>query len=295
MLEGIGISVFLLVAPPLAGPGAGRAARRLDRGALRPVFDFDVPPKLLKQVKPKYPKDAFKKKIEGVVRLEFAIETNGEVRDVRVLRLDPRAGRGRNTHAALLAVRPGQEERRPRARRRAGAGRVLHRPVVLVPGALTIGSALALFALIGIRGWTAWDEIVIDFDVPPRLLEAAKPIPAEPPQGVEPGAIFEVELAIGRDGRVETVTVVRSVPSLDERGRARRLRLAVRARPAPGRARADARPLVHRLRRPLPSRRIRSARRWRREAGTRRRRDGPGARRLPPLTAPAPVPILGAP
>jgi TonB family protein len=81
---------------------------------------------------------------------------------------------------------------------------------------VTIGPALALFALVGIRGWTAWDELVIDYDVPPRLPEAAKAVPAEPPEGVEPGAIFEVEVAIGSDGRVETVTVVRSVPSLDD-------------------------------------------------------------------------------
>lgn len=80
---------------------------------------------------------------------------------------------------------------------------------------MTVGPALALLALIGIRGWAAWDDVVTDYDVPPRLLEPLESIPAEHPPGVDPGAIFEVELAIGSDGRVETVTVVRSVPSLD--------------------------------------------------------------------------------
>jgi TonB family protein len=81
---------------------------------------------------------------------------------------------------------------------------------------LTLAPTAAVLALIGMRGWAAWDEVVYDFDVPPRLLEAAKPVPVEHPLGVGAGAIFEVELAIGRDGRVETVTVVRSVPSLDD-------------------------------------------------------------------------------
>jgi TonB family protein len=79
----IAIAVFLLAAPLTAHE---LAVQRVDAIGAEPVVsDYDVPPKLLKQKKPKYPKDAFKQKIQGVVRLEFIIETNGEVRDVRVL------------------------------------------------------------------------------------------------------------------------------------------------------------------------------------------------------------------
>jgi TonB family protein len=77
---------------------------------------------------------------------------------------------------------------------------------------VTAGPAVLLLALIGIRGWTAWDDVVVDYDVPPRLLGGPRPTPAEDVPGVGRAGLAELELAIGTDGRVETVTLVRSVP-----------------------------------------------------------------------------------
>ncbi len=54
-----------------------------------PVPDYDQPPRLLKQVPPKYPQDAFVKKIEGTVELEIIIDANGRVVKARVLRSIP--------------------------------------------------------------------------------------------------------------------------------------------------------------------------------------------------------------
>jgi TonB family protein len=80
---------------------------------------------------------------------------------------------------------------------------------------MTVVPLAALLALIGIRGWTAWDDVVMDDDVPPRLLSGPRPTPPEDVPGVGRAGIAELELAIGPDGRVDTVTLVRSVPVPD--------------------------------------------------------------------------------
>lgn len=54
-----------------------------------PVTDYDQPPRLIRQVQPKYPQEAFIKKIEGVVLLEIVIEADGTVRRARVIRSIP--------------------------------------------------------------------------------------------------------------------------------------------------------------------------------------------------------------
>ena len=51
-----------------------------------PVLDYDQPPRLLRQTKPMYPKEAFVKKIIGVVHLSITIDTTGHVADARVVR-----------------------------------------------------------------------------------------------------------------------------------------------------------------------------------------------------------------
>jgi TonB family protein len=53
------------------------------------VSDYDVPPKLLQQTKPKYPKDAYRKKIQGTVLLEFVVDDRGRVSEMRVLEAVP--------------------------------------------------------------------------------------------------------------------------------------------------------------------------------------------------------------
>ena len=76
--------------------------------------------------------------------------------------------------------------------------------------------ALALFAWIGIRGWAAWDELVLDYDVAPQVIEKAKPAYPEEARrrGLEGTVVAEI--ALDRHGRVETVVVVKSIPALDD-------------------------------------------------------------------------------
>jgi protein TonB len=54
-----------------------------------PVMDFDQPPRLLHQVKPQYPQEAFVKKVEGVVELSVLIDAGGSVSQARVIRSIP--------------------------------------------------------------------------------------------------------------------------------------------------------------------------------------------------------------
>jgi protein TonB len=54
-----------------------------------PVRDADVPPRLLKQVRPAYPSEAFVKKVEGTVVIELLIDERGRVARARIVRSVP--------------------------------------------------------------------------------------------------------------------------------------------------------------------------------------------------------------
>ncbi|HET7292617.1 MAG TPA: energy transducer TonB [Vicinamibacteria bacterium] len=80
---------------------------------LEPVDAPDRPPRLLKQVRPHYPNEAFVKKTEGTVVIEIVIDARGRVARARVVRSVPGLD-----EAALEAVRqwvftPGVQGGRP--------------------------------------------------------------------------------------------------------------------------------------------------------------------------------------
>lgn len=54
-----------------------------------PVVDYDQAPRLLHQIRPQYPQEAFVKKIEGTVDLEIVIDASGRVSNARVTRSIP--------------------------------------------------------------------------------------------------------------------------------------------------------------------------------------------------------------
>jgi len=54
-----------------------------------PVLDYDSAPRLIKQVRPQYPQEAFVKKVEGTVFLEVLIDSTGRVARARVLQSVP--------------------------------------------------------------------------------------------------------------------------------------------------------------------------------------------------------------
>jgi protein TonB len=51
-----------------------------------PVLDYDRPPRVLRQTKPKYPSEAFTQKVQGVVLVEFLIDSTGRVVSARIVR-----------------------------------------------------------------------------------------------------------------------------------------------------------------------------------------------------------------
>lgn len=53
------------------------------------VLDYDEQPKLIRNTKPQYPQEAFVKKIEGVVTVEFVIDEQGQVASVRIIKSIP--------------------------------------------------------------------------------------------------------------------------------------------------------------------------------------------------------------
>jgi periplasmic protein TonB len=81
---------------------------------------------------------------------------------------------------------------------------------------VTLAPTAAVLALIGMRGWAAWDELVRDYDTGPRLLEWTKPAYPEDARHRGTDGVVVLEVAIDRQGRVETVTVRQSIPGLAE-------------------------------------------------------------------------------
>jgi TonB family protein len=53
------------------------------------VLDYDEAPKLVRGTKPQYPQEAFVKKVEGVVTVEFVIDTQGQVASARIIKSIP--------------------------------------------------------------------------------------------------------------------------------------------------------------------------------------------------------------
>ena len=54
-----------------------------------PVKDYDRPPRLIRQTKPVYPPDAFKRKVEGTVLVEILIGPDGRILRARVVESVP--------------------------------------------------------------------------------------------------------------------------------------------------------------------------------------------------------------
>jgi protein TonB len=54
-----------------------------------PVRDVDRPPRLLQQIRPTYPSEAFVKKVEGTVVIEIVIDERGRVVRTRIVRSEP--------------------------------------------------------------------------------------------------------------------------------------------------------------------------------------------------------------
>jgi TonB family protein len=154
-------------------------------------------PKKIKDVKPVYPPIAETARISGVVIAEIVIDTNGDVRDARILRSIPMLDQ-----AALDAIR--QWRYTPTT-----LNGVPVELVMTVTVSFTLGSEPAPSV--------GQAPVRVGGDIKePRKIYDAKPFypPAAQAAGVQ--GIVIVEAIIGVDGRVSSAKVLRSVPMLEE-------------------------------------------------------------------------------
>jgi len=84
------VSLLLLKVPAFGQEQGGIVGSSVEGlKALGVVFDYDEPPKRIKMTRPKYPKGALKKGIEGRVIVELVIDRTGHVSHTHVLRSIP--------------------------------------------------------------------------------------------------------------------------------------------------------------------------------------------------------------
>jgi TonB family protein len=75
--------------------------------------DYDEPPKLLKQTKPKYPAEPFYKGIEGTVDIEFVVDEKGRVTNPKVIKSIAGLDRAALDCVRKWKFRPARKEGRP--------------------------------------------------------------------------------------------------------------------------------------------------------------------------------------
>jgi protein TonB len=76
---------LLLLSTWLPAVGAADDKKSSDAEPYEVVKDFDVGPRIVKQTKPSYPARAYQQGLHGVVTVEFVVDTNGRVRDPKVV------------------------------------------------------------------------------------------------------------------------------------------------------------------------------------------------------------------
>ena len=84
------MALALSVGADMGGVGQSAEPAQPSGASQFPPTEGDItPPRVVKQARPKYPRDAFDQKIEGRVVIEFMIDTKGRVKDARVIESVP--------------------------------------------------------------------------------------------------------------------------------------------------------------------------------------------------------------
>lgn len=79
---------------------------------LPPVMDYDAPPRPIKITRPRYPVEAFDKKIEGTVLVEILIGSTGRVVSARVIQSVPLLDEAAATTACQWIFEPAVKDGR---------------------------------------------------------------------------------------------------------------------------------------------------------------------------------------
>ena len=76
-------------------------------------FDYDEPPRILKQAKPTYPAEPFYDKVEGTVEIEFVIDEKGRVIDLAVVKSVPGLDKAALECVKKWNFKPAQKQGKP--------------------------------------------------------------------------------------------------------------------------------------------------------------------------------------
>ncbi len=174
--------------------------KEFEAGAVRVTGDVQ-PPKIVKMVKPVYPETARQAGVEGVVILEAKTDEQGNVVDARVLRSIPLLDAAAIDAVKQWKYEPMTIDGKP------------HKVLFTVTVRFQLDEKSPDKAIEGF----AKGAVKVEKDIkPPRLVKEVPPVYPEIARqsGVEGTVILSVRT--GRDGKVENVMVVRSVPLLDQ-------------------------------------------------------------------------------
>jgi len=171
--------------------------RKFEGDAIRAVGDIK-PPKLVKTVKPIYPKVARQARVEGTVIVEAKTDEQGNVVDTRVLRSIPILDQAAIDCVKQWKYEPMVVDGKPR--------QVLF--TVTVRFILDEAGAINKFSQGAIR---AEGEIK-----PPKLVKEVQPIYPEIARVAEVQGVVILGVKTDEEGKVKDVMVLRSIPLLDQ-------------------------------------------------------------------------------
>jgi len=102
---------LILLVPPMAGLFLSALLVLADNPAR--YIDYDEPPRPLEMTRPNYPSEAFSKKVEGTVEIEFVVDETGRPTDLRVVKSIPGLDEAALACVKKWRFKPAQKEGKP--------------------------------------------------------------------------------------------------------------------------------------------------------------------------------------
>ena len=183
----------------VGGAVSAQELQKFEGDAVRAVGDIK-PPKLIREVPPRYPEKARQARVEGIVILEAKIDEQGNVIDTRVLRSIPILDQAAIDALMQWKYQPLLIDGKPR--------KVLF--TVTVRFVLHEGTedALDKFAQGAVRA--------IKDIKPPRLVKEVPPVYPEIARQSQVQGVVILGVKTDEEGKVEDLIVLRSIPLLDQ-------------------------------------------------------------------------------
>ncbi len=181
------------------GVTGAKDVKQFEGDAVRAVGDIK-PPKLVKSVKPVYPKVAKQARVEGVVILEAKADERGDVVETRVLRSIPVLDQ-----AAIDAVRQWKYE-----------------PMVVDGKPHKVVFTVTVRFVLDEAGHRAVDKfaegvVKAQGDIkPPRLVKEVRPVYPEVARQAKVQGVVILSVKTDETGKVADTMVLRSIPLLDQ-------------------------------------------------------------------------------